>query len=61
MGIYDRDYMRRGGDEPPPDEPLEDRLAGRLTSFVRQHPKMLSATIGILVALAILAVLAAVL
>ena len=53
MGIYDRDYMRRGPDAPPPDEPLDDRLAGWLTAFLRRHPRWPVLLVGILVAIAV--------
>ena len=57
MGIYDRDYMRRDRDPTPPDEPLEDRWAGRLVAFMRRHPRLPLTVIAIVIALLILAVL----
>ena len=54
MGIYDRDYMRRGPDVPPPDEPLD----GKLTAFLRRYHRWPAILVGILVVLSVIALLA---
>ena len=51
MGIYDRDYMRKDSDEPPPDASLAEHVA----AFCRRHPLLVTIAIGILIALLILA------
>jgi len=56
MGLYDRDYMRRDDRGPAPDEPLEDRLAGRIVAFFRRHPRLPFVVLVIFIALVILAV-----
>ena len=48
MGISDRDYMRREA-APPPDEPLDERLAARVATFIRNHPVLMIAAVSLLV------------